>query len=187
VARALGGLPVICAEFAAGRMSYAKVRALTRIATGQTETGLAQITGPMTAAQCERFAAAHRTASDAGDVAARAARRVNVTVAEDGSVAVSARLPAAEGAVVLQALRAAAGDCEHLHRPHRDPAEDTGPPRTPRPPRASRPPRVAGTTPPGPGRAAGSAGRAWPMRWWRWPGRTCRGRSPLRATRTFTR
>ena len=29
--------------------------------------------------------------------------------------------------MVLQALRAAAGDCEHPHRPHHDPAEDTGP------------------------------------------------------------
>ena len=118
---------MICAQFAAGRMSYAKTRALTRIATPQTEAGLAEITGPMTAAQCERFVAAHRTASDAEDVAARAARRVSVHVAEDGSVAVSARLPAAEGAVVLQALRAAAGDCEHPHRPHHDPAEDTAP------------------------------------------------------------
>jgi 5-methylcytosine-specific restriction endonuclease McrA len=127
VARALAGLPVICAQFAAGRMSYAKVRALTRIATSQTEAGLAEITGPMTAAQCERFVAAHRTASDAQDVANRAARRVSVHVAEDGSVAISARLPAAEGAVVLQALRAAAGDCEHPHRPHHDPAEDTRP------------------------------------------------------------
>jgi 5-methylcytosine-specific restriction endonuclease McrA len=81
----------------------------------------------MTAAQCERFAAAHRTASDAEDVAARAVRRVSVHVGEDGSVAVSARLPAAEGAVVLQALRAAAGDCEHPHRRHHDPAEDTTP------------------------------------------------------------
>src|SRR5690348_2310216 len=65
VARALGDLPVICGQFAAGRMSYAKVRAITRIATPQTEAGLAEITGPMTAAQCERFVAAHRTASDA--------------------------------------------------------------------------------------------------------------------------
>ena len=33
VARALRALPVIRAEFAAGRLSFAKVRALTRIAT----------------------------------------------------------------------------------------------------------------------------------------------------------
>ncbi|HEY7015733.1 MAG TPA: DUF222 domain-containing protein, partial [Streptosporangiaceae bacterium] len=127
VARALEGLPVIGAEFGAGRMSYAKVRALTRIASPATEAGLAELTGPMTAAQCERFVAAHRKASDADDVANRAVRRVRVSVAEDGSVAISARLPAAEGAVVLQALRAAAGDCEHPHRPHPDAAEDAAP------------------------------------------------------------
>src|SRR5260370_32190018 len=50
-------------------------------------------------------------------------RACTITVGEDGSVAISARLPATDGAVVLQALRAAAGDCEHPHRPHRDPAE----------------------------------------------------------------
>src|SRR5215472_7538816 len=43
VARALGGFPLITAEFAAGRLSYAKVRALTRIATPATEAGLAEI------------------------------------------------------------------------------------------------------------------------------------------------
>jgi hypothetical protein len=32
-------------------------------------------------------------------------------------VSITARLPAADGAVVLQALRAATGDCEHPHRP----------------------------------------------------------------------
>jgi hypothetical protein len=37
VARALPGLPVIRARFAAARLSYAKVRALTRIATAQNE------------------------------------------------------------------------------------------------------------------------------------------------------
>ena len=124
VARALADLPVITAQFAAGQMSYAKVRALTRIATGDTEAGLAQICGPMTAAQCERFAAAHRKASDADELASRLTRRVSVHVGQDGSVSITARLPAAEGAVVLQALRAAAGECEHPHRPHPDPAAD---------------------------------------------------------------
>jgi hypothetical protein len=127
VARALERLPLITAQFAAGRMSYAKVRALTRIGTPATEKDLAEITGPMTAAQCERFIAAHRKASDAQDLANRETRRVRVRVGEDGLVTITAKLPAADGAVVLQALRAAAGDCEHPHRPHHDPAEDTGP------------------------------------------------------------
>ncbi len=51
VARALRDLPVIRAEFGAGRLSYAKVRALTRIATPDTEAGLAEIAGPMTGNQ----------------------------------------------------------------------------------------------------------------------------------------
>ena len=127
VARALASLPRITEQFAAGRMSYAKVRALTRIATTATEADLAQIAGPMTAAQCERFAAAHRKASDAEELASWATRRVSVHVGEDGSMTISAKLPAADGAVVLQALRAAAGDCEHPHRPHGDTAGDTRP------------------------------------------------------------
>src|ERR1700750_1291783 len=49
VARALAGLPVIRAEFAAARLSYAKVRALTRIATPATEAGVAEAGGAMNA------------------------------------------------------------------------------------------------------------------------------------------
>src|SRR6516162_7621109 len=60
VARALRELPVIRGEFGAGRLSYAKVRALTRIATPETEAGLAELAAPMTGNQLERFARAHR-------------------------------------------------------------------------------------------------------------------------------
>ncbi len=70
VARALRDLPVLSAEFAAGRMSYAKVRALTRIAAPATEAGLAELAGPMTASQLERFVRAHRRVSRADDAAA---------------------------------------------------------------------------------------------------------------------
>src|SRR5215831_17569839 len=42
VARALRELPVIRARFAAAKLSYAKVRALTRIATPASEAGLAE-------------------------------------------------------------------------------------------------------------------------------------------------
>ena len=45
VARALRDLPVIRGEFAAARLSYAKVRALTRIATPDTDRGLARSPG----------------------------------------------------------------------------------------------------------------------------------------------
>src|SRR5215467_10358688 len=76
VARALRDLPVIRARFAAGRLSYAKVRALTRIATPATEAGLAELAGPMTGNQLERFARAHRQVTRAGDAEARVRRRL---------------------------------------------------------------------------------------------------------------
>ena len=115
VARALRDLPVTRAEFAAGRLSYAKVRALTRIATPGTEAGLAEIAGPMTGNQLERFARAHRQVSRAGDDQARVRRRLTWRLEDDGSLAGTFRLPPLAGAVLLQALRAAAGDLDHPH------------------------------------------------------------------------
>jgi hypothetical protein len=110
VARALRDLPVIRARFAAGRLSYAKVRALTRIATAGTEAGLAELAGPMTANQLERFARAHRRVTRAGDAGARVRRRLTWRVEEDGSLSGGFRLPPLQGAVLLKALRAACAD-----------------------------------------------------------------------------
>ncbi|HEY1320939.1 MAG TPA: HNH endonuclease signature motif containing protein, partial [Streptosporangiaceae bacterium] len=110
VARALPGLPVIRASFAAGRLSYAKVRALTRIATPATEAGLAELAGPMTANQLERFARAHRQVTRAGDADAQIRRRLVWRFEEDGSLSGTFRLPPLQGAVLLKALRAACAD-----------------------------------------------------------------------------
>jgi Domain of unknown function (DUF222) len=115
VARSLRGLPVIRGEFGAGRLSYAKVRALTRIAAPETEAGLAELAGPMTANQLERFARAHRQVSSADDQAARVRRRLAWRFEDDGSLSGTFRLPPLQGAVLLKALRAAAGDLEHPH------------------------------------------------------------------------
>ncbi len=115
VARALRDLPVIRGEFAAGRLSYAKVRALTRIAAPDTEAGLAELAGPMTGNQLERFARAHRQVSSADDGAARVRRRLAWRFEDDGSLAGTFRLPPLAGAVLLKALRAAACDLEHPH------------------------------------------------------------------------
>jgi Domain of unknown function (DUF222)/HNH endonuclease len=115
VARALRDLPVIRAEFGAGRLSYAKVRALTRIATPETEAGLAEIAGPMTGNQLERFARAHRQVSTADDATARIRRRLAWRFEEDGSLSGTFHLPPLQGAVLLKALRAATGDLEHPH------------------------------------------------------------------------
>jgi 5-methylcytosine-specific restriction endonuclease McrA len=113
VARALRELPVIRSEFGAGRLSYTKVRALTRIATAENEAGLAEIAGPMTGNQLERFARAHRRCSDADDAAARVRRRLTWRFEDDGSLAGAFRLPPLAGAALLKALRAAAADLEH--------------------------------------------------------------------------
>ena len=115
VARALRELPVIRGEFGAGRLSYAKVRALTRIATPQTEAGLAELAGPMTGNQLERFARAHRQVSTVDDADSRVRRRLAWRFEEDGSLSGTFRLPPLAGAVLLKALRAAAGDPEHPH------------------------------------------------------------------------
>jgi hypothetical protein len=119
VARALRDLPVISAEFGAGRLSYAKVRALTRIATPVTEADLAEIAGPMTGNQLERFARAHRQVSRADDTTARIWRRLTWRFEDDGSLSGTFRLPPLAGAVLLKALRAAAWDLGHL-----DPGQD---------------------------------------------------------------
>jgi hypothetical protein len=129
VARALRDLPVISGEFGAGRLSYAKVRALTRIATPDTEADLAELAGPMTGNQLERFARAHRQVSTVDDAAARIRRRLAWRIEDDGSLAGTFHLPPLAGAVLLKALRAAAGDLEHPHRPdaeHEPAAQETG-------------------------------------------------------------
>ncbi len=140
VARALRDLPVIRAEFAAGRLSYAKVRALTRIATPGTDAGLAEIAGPMTGNQLERFARAHRQVSHADDDQARVRRRLSWRLEDDGSLAGTFRLPPLAGAVLLQALRAAAGDLDHPHDGHdRGVSAETAP--------AGEPPAVSAAAP----------------------------------------
>ncbi len=110
VARALRELPVIRARFAAATLSYAKVRALTRIATPATEASLAELAGPMTANQLERFARAHRQVTAADDAEARVRRRLAWRFEEDGSLSGTFRLPPLQGAVLLKALRAACAE-----------------------------------------------------------------------------
>ena len=116
VARALRELPVIRGEFGAGRLSYVKVRALTRIATPDTEAGLAELAGPMTGNQLERFARAHRQVSAVDDAGSRVRRRLAWRFEEDGSLSGTFRLPPLQGAVLLKALRAAVSDSDRPHK-----------------------------------------------------------------------
>jgi hypothetical protein len=107
VARRLGELPLIHAAFACGELSYAKVRALTRVAEPESEEELLELARHMTASQLERAVRAYRnvTAAEANDLQALA--YVGYTWAEDGSLVLRARLAPEDGALVLRALEAA--------------------------------------------------------------------------------
>ena len=60
VGRALEQLGRVRAEFAAGRLTYSKVRAITRVATPANEQSLVDLALAATAAQLERICAAYR-------------------------------------------------------------------------------------------------------------------------------
>jgi len=107
VARRLPELPLIHAAFARGELSYAKVRALTRVADVAREEELLELARAMTAAQLERAVRAYRrvTADDANDV--HAAAYVGYTWDGDGSLVVQARLAPEDGVLFLRALESA--------------------------------------------------------------------------------
>ena len=99
VAKALVELRLIDAAFSSARLSYSKVRALTRVATPENEAELVEIGQAATASQCERICRTFRKVMAPRDrAAAEAARRVTVRGADDGTVRVSIVLPADEGA-----------------------------------------------------------------------------------------
>jgi hypothetical protein len=64
VAHALGTLPQIDEAFASGNLSHAKVRAVTRVATPQTEERVLAVAMATTGAQLERICRRLRTATE---------------------------------------------------------------------------------------------------------------------------
>jgi hypothetical protein len=116
VAHALKVLPTISSAFESGQLSFSKVRALTRIADDANEAELLELAFHATAAQVEKLVRAYRhvgrLAERENAMAQHAARELNYYFDEDGSLVIRARLPAEEGAVVLQALNAAM-DAQH--------------------------------------------------------------------------
>ena len=111
VARALGELPQLAAALGRGELSYAKVRALTRIATPATEARLLALAQAGTAAQVERVVRGWRQVYRVTEVqeAARRhqSRALTVYHDDDGMVVVRGRMEPEAGAVLLRALEAA--------------------------------------------------------------------------------
>jgi 5-methylcytosine-specific restriction endonuclease McrA len=111
VARALGTLPLLADALARGQLSYAKVRALTRVATPETEAGLLGVGRAGTAAHVERIVRGWRCVdrrAEAREAKRRhASRALRVYHDEDGMVVLKGRFEPEVGALLLQALGAA--------------------------------------------------------------------------------
>ncbi len=111
VARALGELPQLAAALERGELSYAKVRAITRVATPETEARLLAVGRAGTAAHVERIVRAWRRVDrqvEGREAAARhRGRSLQVYPDEDGMLVVRGRLEPEVGAVLVRALEAA--------------------------------------------------------------------------------
>src|SRR5439155_12699260 len=107
VARRLSELPLIRDAFSRGELSYAKVRALTRVAAEESEEELLGLARHLTASQLERAVRAYRRVTTDEANAVADAAYVGYSWDEDGSLILRARLAPEDGALLLRALGAA--------------------------------------------------------------------------------
>ncbi|HEY7650447.1 MAG TPA: DUF222 domain-containing protein, partial [Methylomirabilota bacterium] len=128
VARALATLPRLAQALGCGGLSYAKVRALTRVATPETEERLLGVGRAGTAEHVERIVRGWRRVDRKAE--ARKAqhqhtrRSLHIYPDEDGTVRIRGRLAPEVGALLRQALAAAR---EALYQRQRAQTFDTGP------------------------------------------------------------
>ena len=108
VARALEELPAISDAFRCAKLSYSKVRALTRVATPDNELDLLDLAVFSTASQIERVVRAYRRGERLEDASQERARREHQQLVtfwdDDGMLVVQGRLSPEEGATLLAAL-----------------------------------------------------------------------------------
>ena len=111
VARALTELPLLSEALAKGELGYSKVRALTRIATGDNEADLLNIGLHGTAQHVGKFVRLHRRAKRAEETERADAQHENRGLTfwheDDGTVVLHGRFPPEMGARILAALDAA--------------------------------------------------------------------------------
>jgi hypothetical protein len=124
VARALGTLPRLADALARGELSYAKVRALTRVATPGTEERLLAVGRAGTAEHVERIVRGwrriDRIAENRESNRQHKSRALHLYPDEDGMVIIRGRLTPEVGALLMRALEAGR---EAVERPLR--VEDT--------------------------------------------------------------
>ncbi len=108
IAGALPRLPLIRECFESGELSYSKVRAITRVAGADNEARLVEMARTSTAAHVARNVAAMRQAERLGESKAAfdAYRHRTFTchTDADGTLVFEGRLPADQGALLVQAL-----------------------------------------------------------------------------------
>ena len=111
VARALENLPKISAAMECGKLSYSKVREITRVVSAETEDYLLMIAEHGTAQQVEKLVRAYRRCQDAEELSREArqqqTRGVSWRYDDDGSLILNCRLPAEAGAQLVKALELA--------------------------------------------------------------------------------
>src|SRR5947199_10713690 len=111
VARALGTLPLLGQALARGELSYAKLRALTRVATPETEERLLAVGRAGTAEHVERIVRGWRRVDRQAEAREAAlqhtSRALQVYPDSDGTVRIKGRLTAEVGVLFVQALAAA--------------------------------------------------------------------------------
>ena len=103
VAKALRRMPTINELFREGRLSYSKVREVTRVVDVVDEARLAQLALTATASQLARMISGFRSA-DRMRVSQQTQRAVSWHEREDGMIEFRARLPKEEAAVVVAAM-----------------------------------------------------------------------------------
>jgi hypothetical protein len=108
VARALGVLKRVDAAFGAGQLSYSKVRAITRVATLETEQDFLDVASNATASQIEKLAGAYRRTRVGGDQPTEDLRRfVRRADTASGMVRLEIQLTPEQANLVWEAMSAA--------------------------------------------------------------------------------
>ena len=110
VAHCLDELPLIDACFSAGEISYSKVRAMTRVATVETEDALLNIAKHGTASHVEQLVSKYKRVTRALEDEAEQKREDDRTLTyyqdQDGMWVISARLPPEEGSLFVKTIEA---------------------------------------------------------------------------------
>ncbi len=111
VARALEALPATREAFGDGRLSYSKVRAISRVATADSDAELCELGLAATAAQIEAICAGYRKAKDQAGCSeheqaalAHKSRRMTCRDNHDGTTTLTIVLPTADATACVNAI-----------------------------------------------------------------------------------